>query len=109
MDGTPFGKHFRKHAPLAATAEQVQHGTKHLIQVHSTGTCSLTRAFQKWSDHFKLFATDIAWVAFSHLYIFSHSALLRDFEQALRACSKSAALGEPLHGEYELKMLIDPM
>ena len=56
---------------LAATPEQVQHRTEHLVQLYSSGTGFSACAFQQRLDDFELFSTDVAWVDLSHLPSFS--------------------------------------
>ena len=62
MHGAPFGEIARQSAPGAASALQIENGTKkHRTSPPGVALC----AFQKREKGGKLLATDIAWVGFS--------------------------------------------
>ena len=65
MHGAPFGEVARQSAPGAASALQVENGTKDIVQVHLAWRCAFTDTFQKREKGGKLRATYIAWVDFS--------------------------------------------
>ena len=65
MYGAPFGEIARQSAPGAASALQIENGTKDIVQVHLAWRCAFTGTFQQGKERRKLLATDIAWVGFS--------------------------------------------
>ena len=65
MHGAPFGEIARQSAPGAASALQIENGTKDIVQVHLAWRCAFTGTFQKREKGGKLRATYIAWVDFS--------------------------------------------
>jgi hypothetical protein len=81
MHGAPFREIARQHAPLAAALQQIKNGTEHLIQIHCPRAGFLAGIFQQRSDRFKLFATDVAGVHFSHAP--HYLSFSEDIEQAL--------------------------
>ena len=47
MHGAPFGEIARQSAPGAASALQIENGTKDIVQVHLAWRCAFTGTFQQ--------------------------------------------------------------
>ena len=69
MDIPPHRKIRGNHPPLTATFKYIQDATIHIVKIMLSGPCFLSGSFQKWSNFFKLCASNIAWVGFSHILL----------------------------------------
>ena len=66
MHRSPLGKVIGNHAPLAATFQQVEDGTKYVVKVNRPGSGLLSCTGQYRKNRLKLLAADITGVILSH-------------------------------------------
>ena len=69
--GLPFGELTGQKSPLAACAQQVQHGAPHLVLIHRCRLGPPAHPAQQRLYLFELFSTGVACVFFSHPLIFT--------------------------------------
>ena len=82
MHRAPHGKFVRKHAPLAAAFQQVEHRTKDLLKIHCAQLGALAHALQQRPNLFELLTTEV-----TRILLLAHASTIvdsQDCEQALR-------------------------